>query len=66
MADITVWRCRLTSALDLSVSGSHRTMAGSPKCLSKGDVIVIQVGTPHWGKEVPQSITLYAVNLMKQ
>ena len=30
--------------------------------LTKGDVIVIPPGTPHWWKEVPKSITLYAVN----
>jgi len=30
--------------------------------LTKGDVIVIPAGTPHWWKEVPKSITLYAVN----
>jgi len=30
--------------------------------LTKCDVIVIPPGTPHWWKEVPKSITLYAVN----
>ncbi len=35
---------------------------GKTMQLSKGDVIVIPAGTPHWWKEVPKSITVYAVN----
>ena len=35
---------------------------GKTVTLSKGDVIVIPPGTPHWWKEVPKSITLYAIN----
>jgi len=35
---------------------------GKTITLSKGDVIVIPPGTPHWWKEVPKSITLYAIN----
>jgi mannose-6-phosphate isomerase-like protein (cupin superfamily) len=35
---------------------------GNTVQLTKGDVIVIPPGTPHWWKEVPKSITLYAVN----
>ncbi len=35
---------------------------GKTVTLSKGDVIVIPPGTPHWWKEVSKSITLYAVN----
>src|SRR6266550_1781016 len=35
---------------------------GQAQHLTKGDVIVIPPGTPHWWKEVPKSITLYAVN----
>jgi len=34
--------------------------------LSKGDVIVIPAGIPHWFKEVPQSITYYVVKVIKQ
>ena len=34
--------------------------------LTKGDVIVIPAGTPHWFKEVPQSITYYVVKVIKQ
>jgi quercetin dioxygenase-like cupin family protein len=33
--------------------------------LSKGDVIVIPAGTPHWFKEVPQSIVYYMVKVIK-
>jgi quercetin dioxygenase-like cupin family protein len=33
--------------------------------LSKGDVIVIQAGTPHWFKQVPRSITYYVVKVVK-
>ena len=35
---------------------------GKTQQLTKGDVIVIPPGTPHWWKEVPKSITFYAVN----
>ena len=34
--------------------------------LTKGDVIVIPAGVPHWFKEVPQSITYYVVKVIKQ
>jgi quercetin dioxygenase-like cupin family protein len=34
--------------------------------LTRGDVIVIPAGTPHWFKEVPQSITYYVVKVIKQ
>ncbi len=33
--------------------------------LSKGDVIVIRAGTPHWFKQVPRSITYYVVKVIK-
>ena len=33
--------------------------------LSKGDVIVIRAGTPHWFKQVPHSITYYVVKVTK-
>jgi len=33
--------------------------------LSKGDVIVIPAGVPHWFKEVPQSISYYVVKVVK-
>ena len=34
--------------------------------LSKGDVIVVPAGTPHWFKEVPQSVSYYVVKVVKQ
>jgi mannose-6-phosphate isomerase-like protein (cupin superfamily) len=33
--------------------------------LSKGDVIVIPAGIPHWYKEVPHSVTYYVVKVLK-
>src|SRR5262245_25152823 len=33
--------------------------------LTKGDVIVIPAGTPHWFKEVPRSIDYYVVKVLK-
>ena len=33
--------------------------------LSKGDVIVVPAGTPHWFKEVPQQISYYVVKVLK-
>ena len=39
---------------------------GQTQRLTKGDVIVIPAGSPHWWKEVPQSITIYAISTIKQ
>lgn len=39
---------------------------GQTHHLSKGDVIVIPAGTPHWFKEVPQSVSYYVVKVLKQ
>jgi mannose-6-phosphate isomerase-like protein (cupin superfamily) len=33
--------------------------------LTKGDVIVIPAGTPHWFKEVPHSVNYYMVKVLK-
>jgi quercetin dioxygenase-like cupin family protein len=33
--------------------------------LSKGDVIVIPAGVPHWFKEIPGSINYYVVKVLK-
>jgi len=38
---------------------------GQTQRLVKGDVIVIPAGSPHWWKEVPQSVTFYGVNVTK-
>ena len=33
--------------------------------LTKGDVIVIPAGTPHWFKEVPKTVSYYVVKVLK-
>jgi mannose-6-phosphate isomerase-like protein (cupin superfamily) len=38
---------------------------GKAHHLTKGDVIVVPAGTPHWFKEVPQSISYYVVKVLK-
>jgi len=38
---------------------------GQSHHLSKGDVIVVPAGTPHWFKEVPQPISYYVVKVIK-
>lgn len=38
---------------------------GETRHLSKGDVIVIPAGIPHWFKEIPQSINYYVVKVLK-
>jgi mannose-6-phosphate isomerase-like protein (cupin superfamily) len=38
---------------------------GKAQRLTKGDVIVIPAGIPHWFKEVPQSISYYVVKVIK-
>jgi mannose-6-phosphate isomerase-like protein (cupin superfamily) len=39
---------------------------GRPQHLTKGDVVVIPAGIPHWFKQVPQSISYYVVKVIKQ
>jgi mannose-6-phosphate isomerase-like protein (cupin superfamily) len=39
---------------------------GQTNHLSKGDVIVVPAGVPHWFKEVPQSVSYYVVKVLKQ
>jgi len=34
--------------------------------LTKGDVIVVPAGQPHWFKEVPGSVSYYVVKVLKQ
>jgi mannose-6-phosphate isomerase-like protein (cupin superfamily) len=38
---------------------------GETRHLSKGDVMVIPAGVPHWFKEVPKSINYYVVKVLK-
>ena len=37
---------------------------GDSRVLSKGDVIVIPKGTPHWFKEVPDLVVYYVVKVL--
>ena len=39
---------------------------GETHQLTKGDVIVVPAGVPHWFKEVPQSISYFVVKVLKQ
>jgi len=38
---------------------------GETHHLTKGDVIVVPAGTPHWFKEVPKSVNYYVVKVIK-
>lgn len=38
---------------------------GQTHHLTKGDVVVVPAGTPHWFKEVPQSVSYYVVKVLK-
>lgn len=38
---------------------------GQTHHLTKGDVVVIPAGTPHWFKEVPKSVSYYVVKVLK-
>ena len=38
---------------------------GDTHHLSKGDVIVVPAGVPHWLKEVPHSVSYYVVKVLK-
>jgi hypothetical protein len=38
---------------------------GESHHLTKGDVIVVPAGTPHWFKEVPASISYFVVKVVK-
>lgn len=39
---------------------------GQAHQLTKGDVVVVPAGTPHWFKEVPKSVSYYVVKVLKQ
>lgn len=39
---------------------------GQTHQLTKGDVVVVPAGTPHWFKEVPGQISYYVVKVLKQ
>jgi len=38
---------------------------GDSRHLTKGDVVVVPAGVPHWFKEVPHSISYYVVKVLK-
>jgi mannose-6-phosphate isomerase-like protein (cupin superfamily) len=38
---------------------------GETHNMTKGDVIVVPAGTPHWFKEVPKSVNYYVVKVLK-
>ena len=58
----TVLGRKATKAGQFTGSGLE---GGEPHRLSKGDVIVVPAGTPHWFKEVPSSISYYVVKVVK-
>src|SRR5215468_10800434 len=39
---------------------------GETHHLTKGDVIVVPAGVPHWFKEVPHSVSYYVVKVLKK
>jgi quercetin dioxygenase-like cupin family protein len=41
-------------------------IGGQTHHLTKGDVIVVPATTPHWFKEVPQSVSYYVVKVLKR
>jgi mannose-6-phosphate isomerase-like protein (cupin superfamily) len=38
---------------------------GESRVLTKGDVVVVPAGVPHWFKEVPKSVSYYVVKVIK-
>jgi len=36
-------------------------IGGTTRTITKGDVIIVPAGTPHWFKEVPRPMTYYVV-----
>jgi quercetin dioxygenase-like cupin family protein len=38
---------------------------GQTQHLTKGDVVVVPAGTPHWFKEVPQGVSYFLVKVIK-
>ena len=43
----------------------ERIEGGETYHLTRGDVIIIRAGTPHWFKQVPRSIRYYVVKVIK-
>jgi mannose-6-phosphate isomerase-like protein (cupin superfamily) len=38
---------------------------GEARPVTKGDVVVVPAGVPHWFKEVPKSVSYYVVKVLK-
>jgi len=38
---------------------------GDARQVTKGDVVVVPAGVPHWFKEVPKSVSYYVVKVIK-
>jgi mannose-6-phosphate isomerase-like protein (cupin superfamily) len=52
----------------VTAANQHRGKSitgGETHPLTKGDVVVIPAGIPHWFKEVPRSIDYYVVKVLK-
>ena len=60
----TILCCSLV-ALPSLAQAPEGPQGGQPQHLSKGDVVVVPAGIPHWFKEVPQSISYYVVKVLK-
>jgi mannose-6-phosphate isomerase-like protein (cupin superfamily) len=55
----------ITAANPLQPRGTD-IQGGDAHHLTKGDVIVVPAGQPHWFKEVPSSVSYYVVKVLKQ
>ena len=43
----------------------RKIAGGKTRQIVKGDVIIVPAGTPHWFKEVPNSVTYFVVKVLK-
>jgi mannose-6-phosphate isomerase-like protein (cupin superfamily) len=48
----------------LQIRGSD-IKGGDARQVTKGDVVVVPAGVPHWFKEVPKSVSYYVVKVIK-
>ena len=44
---------------------STEIQGGESHLLAKGDVVVVQAGTPHWFRDVPKSVSYFVVKVLK-
>ena len=54
-----------TSILYVTDGEATIVAGGQTLRVTKGDVIVVPAGTPHWFKEVPKSVSYYVVKVLK-